>query len=108
MAKAQPKADAPIDPPVVEPTPEVKTQEGEAPAEEAGTQSEPVTEPKKLPGLRISSKVAGFRRAGRAWAATAEDVPLSAFSDEQIARLRAEVMLLVVDCDIDVVADIAE
>lgn len=59
---------------------------------------------RKLPALRIRSKTAGFRRAGRAWGTEAQDVPLSEFTKEQLAQLRAEANLVVVDCEIDAAA----
>jgi len=60
---------------------------------------------KKVPGMRIIARVASFRRAGRAWGATAVDVPASDFDKQQIAALKAEPMLSVVDVDIEVPAE---
>jgi hypothetical protein len=59
---------------------------------------------KKVAGLRVSAKVAGFRRAGRAWSKDAQDVPVSGFTKEQIAQLKAEPMLSVVEVEIEVPA----
>lgn len=59
----------------------------------------------KVPGLRISAKAAGFRRAGRAWGSAPEDVAASDFSKQQIADLKAESMLSVVDIEIEVAAE---
>lgn len=60
---------------------------------------------KTVKGLRIQSSADGFRRAGRPWSRVAEDVPLSEFSQEQIAQLRAEKLLVVVDIEIEVPAE---
>lgn len=43
----------------------------------------------------ISSQVAGFRRAGRAWSTAPETVPADELSAAQIAALRADPMLVV-------------
>jgi hypothetical protein len=64
------------------------------------TEQKPKTE--KVPGLRVSAKVAGFRRAGRAWSATPEDVPASEFTKEQIAQLKADPSLTVAAIEIEV------
>lgn len=45
--------------------------------------------------LLIASKREGFRRAGRAWPATATEVDASEFSADQLAALKAEPMLTV-------------
>lgn len=66
------------------------------------TEQKPKTE--KVPGLRVSAKVAGFRRAGRAWSTTPEDVPASEFTKEQIAQLKADPSLTVVAVEIEIEA----
>ncbi|MBO3701057.1 MAG: hypothetical protein J5W83_00750 [Candidatus Accumulibacter sp.] len=43
----------------------------------------------------ISSRVEGFRRAGRAWSKAPETVPADVLSDEQLAAMQAEPMLVV-------------
>jgi hypothetical protein len=57
---------------------------------------------KKVAGLRISALADGFRRAGRAWTTEAVDVPVSEFTKDQVAALKAEPGLRVTECDIDV------
>lgn len=49
----------------------------------------------KFKALKISSKVEGFRRAGRPWTVEAKTVQASDFSEEQIEMLLAESMLRV-------------
>ena len=46
--------------------------------------------------LVVSSKVEGFRRAGRAWSRTAETVSIDGFTSEQVTALLGEPMLDVV------------
>jgi hypothetical protein len=58
-------------------------------------------EPQKIPALRITARREGFRRAGRAWSTAPDEVPASEFSAGQIAALKAEPLLLVVDIDLD-------
>lgn len=57
---------------------------------------------KKVPGLRIAAKAAGFRRAGRAWSPQATDVLLSDLTKEQIDQLKADPELVVVETEIEV------
>ena len=45
--------------------------------------------------LRITAKIAGFRRCGIAHAETPTDYPEGSFTPEEIARLEAEPMLVV-------------
>lgn len=45
--------------------------------------------------LSIQAKQAGFRRAGRAWSTEPEIVDAADFSEEQLAQLKAEPMLIV-------------
>ena len=56
----------------------------------------------KVPGLRVTAKVAGFRRAGRAWSAAPEDVITADFTKQQIADIKADPALTVVEIEIDV------
>lgn len=67
--------------------------------------AEPKVKSQKVPGLRISALVAGFRRAGRAWGTEAEDVAAAQFSKTQIAALKAEPALRVMDCEIEIAAE---
>lgn len=57
---------------------------------------------RKVAGLRVSAKVAGFRRAGRAWGTVPEDVPAAEFTREQIAQLKSDPSLTVVEIEIEV------
>lgn len=52
---------------------------------------------KTVPGIRVKSRIAGFRRAGIAWAAEPTDIVLSDLSKGQRAQIRAEPMLVVED-----------
>ncbi|SMF83029.1 hypothetical protein SAMN06265365_14839 [Tistlia consotensis] len=45
--------------------------------------------------LKVISKVAGFRRAGRAWSTEGETVDTSDFTEEQLEALKAEPKLIV-------------
>lgn len=86
----------------------------QAPAQDSGTTDQAKTEAKTQDeasasgktstqsGLRIRSKTAGFRRAGRKWPAEPVEVLASEFSDEQIAMLREERELIVEDIEIEV------
>lgn len=94
--KASPKKAAA---PAVATKPPVETLPAPAPAAPAK-----VTAPTDKPGgkameivaLTVTSKVEGFRRAGRPWSKTAETVPVDSLSDEQVSALLAEPMLDVV------------
>jgi hypothetical protein len=60
---------------------------------------------KKVPGLRVSAKTAGFRRGGRAWGAESEDVVASDFTKAQLEQIKAEPRLVVLDIEIEVPAE---
>jgi len=52
-------------------------------------------------GLKIVSRsLQGFRRCGREWTAEGTTVPLSELSEDEVAQLRAEPQLVVVDVEI--------
>lgn len=57
--------------------------------------------PKKVPGLRITTRRNGFRRGGRIWHGTTE-VPAEEFSKEQIKQLKDERLLIVEEIEIKV------
>ncbi|OIO57325.1 MAG: hypothetical protein COX57_02195 [Alphaproteobacteria bacterium CG_4_10_14_0_2_um_filter_63_37] len=59
------------------------------------------------PGLRVSSHKNGFRRGGRAWSGVTE-LPVSVLTEEQIAQIKAEPMLTVVEIDLEIGAVTAE
>ncbi len=67
--------------------------------------TDPKPKSKKVPGLRVSALVAGFRRAGRAWPAEATEVSADEFTKPQIAALKAEPGLRVTDCEIEAPAE---
>lgn len=67
--------------------------------------AEPKLKTKKVPGLRISAKVEGFRRAGRAWGVAPEDVLTSSLAKDQIAALKGERELSVVEIEMEVPAE---
>ncbi|SBW13038.1 conserved hypothetical protein [uncultured Alphaproteobacteria bacterium] len=48
-----------------------------------------------LPALRVTAKVAGFRRAGLAWPDQPVTVPRGALSADRIEQIKAEPMLVV-------------
>lgn len=48
-----------------------------------------------VPALRISSRPESWRRCGRVWTRTPQDVPVSEFSGAEVERLKAEEMLCV-------------
>ncbi len=51
--------------------------------------------PETVTRLSVCAKQAGFRRAGRAWPAIDTIVDADEFTDEQMAQLLAEPMLVV-------------
>ncbi|OON62287.1 hypothetical protein B0920_02070 [Massilia sp. KIM] len=53
------------------------------------------------PGLKVTSKQAGFRRAGRAWSTTPIVIALSELTQEQAEALLADPMLVVDLVDLD-------
>lgn len=55
----------------------------------------------KIAALRITARRDGFRRAGIEHPATAVDHPVSGLSKAQIAQLKAEPGLVVVEVEID-------
>ena len=64
------------------------------------------TKKQTVPGLRIRAVPEnGFCRAGRRWPREAQDVPLTEFDKKQLAALRAEPMLVVIDVEIDLPED---
>lgn len=69
-------------------------------------QEAPVNEPKskskpeasfRSPPLRVASTRPGFWRCGRQWSTTPTDVPAGHFSAEELARLKADQTLVVVE-----------
>jgi hypothetical protein len=79
------------------------------------TQKKPIAKPAAVeraatkegfvPGLRVVARPAVFRRAGYEFSGEARDLPLSELTDEQIVLLRNEKALVVMDCDIPVMAE---
>lgn len=47
--------------------------------------------------LRISAKREGFRRAGRAWSVSPTEVLLAELTENEIAMLKAEMIMLTVE-----------
>lgn len=62
----------------------------------------PAAAAKNARGIRVKSRIAGFRRAGIAWAAEPVDMLLGSLSNAQLAQIRAEPMLVVDDITIPV------
>ncbi len=58
-------------------------------------------------GLRIASSKDGFRRGGHAWSHTPTDVPISAFTEEQLEQIHNEPLLSVVEIKIEIDPDAA-
>jgi hypothetical protein len=58
--------------------------------------------------LEISSRPESFCRAGRRWTRTPEQVPLTAFSKEQVSALKAEPKLVVIEKGIKTANDPGE
>lgn len=56
---------------------------------------------KKVPALSIASAREGFRRAGRAWSKEATVVKLSELTKEQIAQIKGEALLTVVEVEVE-------
>ena len=90
MAKPSPKKPAP---PAVQTTPSIN-----APGA-PGTPGDAVALTEATPGARIAviSEIEGFRRAGRAWSRARTVVDADTFSAQQLAALRAEPHLHVID-----------
>jgi hypothetical protein len=61
--------------------------------------TEPATELRRERMLRIAAKKDGFRRCGVAFPAAGGDYPASAFTADEIGRLKAEPMLVVHEVD---------
>ncbi len=59
------------------------------------------TDRSSVPALRVTARRDGFRRAGRAWPGEPTIVPLSELSEDQVALLRGESMLVVEDVEIE-------
>ena len=57
---------------------------------------------KSVPGIQVTAKRAGFRRAGIAWGTEPIGIALSDLSKEQLKQIRTEPMLTVVDIDIPI------
>jgi hypothetical protein len=55
---------------------------------------------KSVPGLRVTAKAEGFRRAGRTWPATPTELPLADFKKGEVEQLRAEPMLVIEDVEL--------
>jgi len=64
----------------------------------------------KIKVLRVTAKVDGFRRAGRAFGAQAQDIPIDALSAAQLAAIQHDRMLVAVELEVDApeVADESE
>lgn len=90
MAKPSPKKSAP---PTVVSKPSINAQGA------PGTPGDAVALTEATPGARIAviSEIEGFRRAGRAWSRARTVVDADTFSAQQLAALRAEPLLHVID-----------
>jgi hypothetical protein len=63
------------------------------------TSAGPTTSTGSTPGLEVTSKMDGFRRAGIAWTKTPTFVALSDLTDEQVAQIKNEPELTVTEVD---------
>lgn len=86
--------------------PSVQDQGATPPASDQDQGGEPPAEPPAPPAknepvkaLSVTSRVEGFRRAGRAWSGVATIVTLTELSDEQVAMLKSEPMLTVIEVE---------
>lgn len=59
-------------------------------------------QPVTVPGVRVVSRPASFRRAGYEFTGEPKEIPLTDLSDEQLQLLWGEKNLVVVDCQIAV------
>jgi len=64
-------------------------------------ESKPKPKPNTVKGIRVTTKVDGFRRGGRAWTGTTE-VPVSEFDKGQLKQIKSESLLVVQDINIPV------
>ena len=55
----------------------------------------------KVAALKVSSLREGFRRGGRAWSKEAQIVKLSDLTKDQIAQIKSEPMLAVIETEVD-------
>ncbi|HEY8035215.1 MAG TPA: hypothetical protein VIF37_06460 [Methylobacter sp.] len=55
---------------------------------------------KTVPGIRVRTTQAGFRRGGREWSGTTE-VPVSDLTKEQLKQIREEKLLVIDDIEIE-------
>ena len=69
------------------------------------TTPDKATKAKTVKTLRVVARTEGFRRAGYAFGAEPRHVPLADLKPEQIAALKAEPQLVVVDDEIEAPAD---
>lgn len=94
-AKVEPKA-----PQAASSTPEPNTAPNLSPGTE-GPKPTPKGKVKGVPALSIRSvPQGGFCRAGRRWVPSPQIVPVSDFTEDQVAALRAESNLVVEDTEI--------
>lgn len=63
---------------------------------------------KKVNVLQVTAKRAGFRRAGLSFGQETQTIPVDTLKREQIAALKAEPMLVVVEGTVDVETEAAE
>lgn len=68
-------------------------------AKEDGKKPNPA---KKVLGVRITAKVASFRRAGLTFGLTPTDIPVAALTREECDALKAEPMLTVEQIEIEI------
>jgi hypothetical protein len=55
----------------------------------------------KVPAIRVVSRPDNFRRAGIAFSSSPVDLKLSDLTEEQIAAIRGERNLVVLDCEVE-------
>ncbi len=77
----------------------IPEQPGKAPASAKPPAGDDAGGAERAAVLRVTAKVAGFRRAGRVWPALPVEVDAAEFTPEQLAQLRAEPLLSVEEID---------
>jgi hypothetical protein len=82
-------------------TEQTAKQQAESAEQQAEAQAE--TEPgtvEKVPGLRVTTKIEGFRRGGRKWHGTT-DVTLDQFNEAQLRQIKGESKFVVQEIEVE-------
>mgnify|MGYP000977604019 CR=1 FL=1 len=60
---------------------------------------------KTVPGIRVVSRPDSFRRAGFGFTSSPKDIAVADLSEEQLALIRGEPKLVVVDIDMEIAGE---